>query len=72
MAVSSATVTCGRVEVAVRIAVPAGSGAPTVAVTVATRIGPGRNTTCPRGTAPVWARPVAFCQRLTAAAVAQL
>jgi hypothetical protein len=52
--------------------VPDGSGAPTVAVTVATRMGPGRNTTCPRGTAPVWVRPVAFCQRFTAAAVAQL
>jgi hypothetical protein len=72
MAGSSATVTCGRVEVAVRIAVPDGSGAPTVAGTVATRTGPGTNTTCPSWTAPVRARPVAFCQRFTAAAVAPL
>src|SRR6266568_3471698 len=72
MAGSNATLTTGRVEVAVRIAVPAGSGAPTVAVTVATRIGPGQNTTCPSATTPVRARPLACCQRLTAAAVARL
>jgi hypothetical protein len=49
---------------------PPPTGAPTFAVTVVTRSGPGWNETAPRSRRPVTGWLVARCQRRSAAAVA--
>ena len=68
---SRSTVTTGVVLVAVSTMPPAPpTAAPGDGVTDVTRIGPGSKTTSPSGISPVADRPLAFCQRSTAAAVA--